>query len=227
VTLAKGAARPRLICVSSSTVTGGVHQYARFAAHFRGKRDVSALALLGYAAGEALPATIDIALQSIADGVERAAEGEPFVLVGHSAGGVLAYGVAGVLEKSGITPEGVVMLDSFPSRPGDASEMLSEQVLQYIMRMETAFGGFDGARLSAMVHWSAIMQDLPPADVTAPVLFVQCTQPFSEVAPESDYWRATPFDPAHAVRTVEADHFSMLAEKAEDTARLIDDWFRP
>jgi len=226
VTLAGGATLPRLICVSSSTVTGGVHQYARFAAHFRGERHVSALPLLGYASGEGLPATIDIALGSIAESVVRASEGEPFVLVGHSAGGILAYGAAGVLEKSGISPEGVVMMDSFHPRAGGDSQTLSEQVLQYILQMETVFGEFNTARLSAMGHWSAVMHDIEPAEVRAPVLFVQCTEPFSDVDPESDYWRATPFDPSHAVRTIEANHFSMLAEKAEDTARLVDGWFR-
>ncbi|MEU8206873.1 type I polyketide synthase [Streptosporangium sp. NPDC049046] len=226
VTLAGGATLPRLICVSSSTVTGGVHQYARFAAHFRGERHVSALPLLGYATGEGLPATIDVALGSIAESIVQASEGEPFVLVGHSAGGILAYGAAGVLEKSGISPEAVVMMDSFHPRAGGDSQMLSEQVLQYIMQMETVFGGFNTARLSAMGHWSAITHGIELADVRAPVLFVQCTEPFSEVEPESDYWRATPFDPSHAIRTIEANHFSMLAEKAEDTARLIDGWFR-
>ncbi|GAA0832582.1 type I polyketide synthase [Streptosporangium amethystogenes subsp. fukuiense] len=226
VPLASGAARPRLICVSSATVTGGVHQYARFAAHFRGERHVSALPLLGYALGEGLPATIDIALGSIAESVVQASEGEPFVLVGHSAGGVLAYGAAGVLEKSGISPEAVVMMDSFHPRAGGDSQMLSEQVLQYILQMETVFGEFNSARLSAMGYWSAIMADIKLADVNAPVLFVQCAEPFSDVEPESDYWRATPFDPSHAVRTIEANHFSMLAEKAADTARLIDGWFR-
>ncbi|WP_326638685.1 beta-ketoacyl synthase N-terminal-like domain-containing protein [Streptosporangium sp. NBC_01755] len=226
VTLASGAARPRLICVSSSTVTGGVHQYARFAAHFRGERHVSALPLLGYAFGEGLPATIDIALESIAESIVQASAGEPFTLIGHSAGGILAYGAAGVLEKSGISPEAVVMMDSFPPRAGGDSQMLSEQVLQYILQMETVFGEFNSARLSAMGYWSAIMSDIKLVDVNAPVLFVQCTEPFSDVEPESDYWRATPFDPSHAVRTIEANHFSMLAEKAADTARLIDDWFR-
>ncbi|MEU3170038.1 beta-ketoacyl synthase N-terminal-like domain-containing protein [Streptosporangium sp. NPDC006930] len=226
VTLAGGAAPPRLICVSSSTVTGGVHQYARFAAHFRGERHVSALPLLGYALGEGLPATIDVALGSIAESIVQASEGEPFVLVGHSAGGILAYGAAGVLEKSGISPEAVVMMDSFHPRAGGDSQMLSEQVLQYIMQMETVFGGFNTARLSAMGHWSAITHGIELADVRAPVLFVQCTEPFSEVEPESDYWRATPFDPSHTVRTIEANHFSMLAEKAEDTARLVDGWLR-
>ncbi|WP_308169538.1 type I polyketide synthase [Acrocarpospora catenulata] len=224
VTLANGAARPRLICVSSSTVTGGVHQYARFAAHFRGERRVSALPLLGYALGEGLPATMDIALGSIAESVAQASEGEPFVLVGHSAGGVLAYGAASLLEKSGIPPAGVVMLDSFHSPAGGDSQLLSEQVLQYLLQMETVFGEFNSARLSAMAHWSAIMHDIELANVNAPVLFVQCTEPFSDVEPESDYWRATPFDPSHAVRTIEANHFSMLAEKAADTARLIDGW---
>ncbi|MER5628465.1 alpha/beta fold hydrolase [Streptosporangium sp. NPDC002544] len=226
VTLASGAARSRLICVSSSTVTGGVHQYARFAAHFREERHVLALPLLGYALGEGLPATIDIALESIAEGIVQASEGEPFVLVGHSAGGILAYGAAGVLEKSGISPEAVVMMDSFHPGAGGDSQMLSEQVLQYILQMETVFGEFNSARLSAMGYWSAIMSDIKLADVNAPVLFVQCAEPFSDVEPESDYWRATPFDPSHTVRTIEANHFSMLAEKAADTARLIDGWFR-
>ncbi|GAA0988636.1 hypothetical protein GCM10009555_070750 [Acrocarpospora macrocephala] len=226
VTLANGAARPRLICVSSSTVTGGVHQYARFAAHFRGERHVSALPLLGYAVGEGLPATMDIALGSIAESIAQASAGEPFVLVGHSAGGILAYGAASVLEKSGISPAGVVMLDSFHSPAGGDSQLLSEQMLQYILQMETVFGEFNSARLSAMAHWAAIMHDVELADVSAPVLFVQCTEPFADVEPESDYWRATPFDPSHAVRTIDANHFSMLADKAEDTARLIDGWFR-
>ncbi|MEV0623697.1 alpha/beta fold hydrolase [Nonomuraea sp. NPDC050404] len=224
VTLADGATRPRLICVSSSTVTGGVHQYARLAAYFRGERHVSALPLPGYAPGEGLPGTAEIALESIAEGVVQAGEGEPFILVGHSAGGILAYGAAGLLEKSGISPEAVVLLDSFHPRAGGDSLMLSEQVLRHIMRMETVFGEFSSARLSAMGHWSALMHDLEPADVKAPALFVQCTVPFSDVEPESDYWRAAPFDPSHAVRTIEADHFSMLAEQAQETARLIDGW---
>ncbi|MEU8378646.1 thioesterase domain-containing protein [Streptosporangium sp. NPDC048865] len=226
VRLADGAARPRLICVSSATVTGGVHQYARFAAHFRGERHVSAIPLLGYASGEGLPATVDIALGSIAESVALASEGEPFVLVGHSAGGVLAHGAAGVLEKRGILPEAVVMMDSFHPRAGGGSQTLSEQVMRYILEMETVFGEFDGARLSAMGYWSAIMSGAGPADVDAPVLFVRCAEPFPGVEPGSDHWRATPFDPSHTVRTVEADHFSMLAEKAGETARLIDGWIR-
>ncbi|WP_223274058.1 alpha/beta fold hydrolase, partial [Nocardia cerradoensis] len=71
--------------------TGGPQQYARIAAQLRTGRDVLALPLIGFDAGEPLPTTPAAALEATAGSVLAAAQGEPFVLVGHSSGGLLAY----------------------------------------------------------------------------------------------------------------------------------------
>jgi polyene macrolide polyketide synthase len=75
VVLSAGPRRPRLICVASPGATGGVHQYARIAAHFRGDREVCALPLMGFAPGESLPATPDAATGVVAHSVMQAAAG--------------------------------------------------------------------------------------------------------------------------------------------------------
>jgi hypothetical protein len=41
---------------------------------------------------------------------------------------------------------------------------------------------------------------------------------------DSTAWRSTPVDPAHTLRTLAANHFSMLEDKATDTVRLVEDW---
>jgi hypothetical protein len=63
---------------------------------------------------------------------------------------------------------------------------------------------------------------MPRKSVDTPVLFVQCTQPFLAEAPAD--WRAQPFEPGHAVRTVDAHHFSMIQEHSLLTAQAIQQW---
>ncbi|MDN2502491.1 SDR family NAD(P)-dependent oxidoreductase, partial [Nocardia nova] len=55
--LAAGSALPRIICLNPPLATGGAHQYARIASQLRTGRDVLALPLIGFGAGEPLPAT--------------------------------------------------------------------------------------------------------------------------------------------------------------------------
>nr|WP_221466939.1 type I polyketide synthase [Streptosporangium album] len=226
VTLAEGPGGPRLICVSSSTVGAGVHQYARLAARFRGVRHVSAVPLLGYAPGESLPATGDTALAILTESILRAAAGEPYVLVGHSAGGNLAHDAAGVLQHAENPPVALVMMDSFDARTVGDSHALTGQVMAQLLLTEAALGDFTSNELSAMAHWHAIASGLKAGDMTVPVLFMQCTEPFAPAEPGADYWRSTPFDPSHAVRTVAANHFSMLTDQVGETARIIEDWLR-
>ncbi|MGW2162063.1 type I polyketide synthase [Nonomuraea sp. NPDC001699] len=224
VRLADGPAGPRLICVSSSTVGAGVHQYARLAAPFRGVRPVSAVPLLGYAPGESLPASGDTALAVLTESVVRAAAGEPYVLVGHSAGGNLAHDVAAVLQHAENPPVALVMMDSFDARTVGDSQALTGQVMAQLLLTEAALGDFTSTELSAMAHWHAMADSMTTGTVTVPVLFVQCTEPFAPAEPGADYWRSTPFDSSHDVRTVAANHFSMLTDQAEETARIIEEW---
>jgi thioesterase domain-containing protein/acyl carrier protein len=228
VRLADGPARPRLICVSTPMATGGVHQHARLVSNFRTPRHVSALPLAGFARGESLPASVDAAVAVLAESVLQAADGDPFVLLGYSSGGAFAYAAARHLETElGVTPAGVVMMDTFRV-DGGGSGLPMDQLAFGLFEKESAFGGFDSARLSGMAAWCDVMLDLAPGEVAAPVLFVQSTEPFytapGEAPPDSGQWQATPWDPAHAVRTVRANHFTLVEEKAAQTAEVIEDW---
>jgi hypothetical protein len=219
VTLSDGPEEPRLICVSSPVVTGGVHQYARIAAQFRGKRTLSALPLIGFATGEALPATAAAASRVIAESALNASEGKPFVLVGHSSAGALAYSVAGVLENTwGIKPEAVVMLDtlSLRHRAGESVDF-GEITRNYLSGLETTSVTLNSARLSGMSHWFSMMADLELPPTTAPTLLIRCSVPLVGGTTESTV-------PADTVRTIEADHFSLAMEDSATTAAVMEEW---
>ncbi|GAA4526123.1 type I polyketide synthase [Amycolatopsis samaneae] len=226
VKLAEGPAGPRLICVSTPMVTGGPYQLARIAASFRGVRTVSAVPLSGFAAGEPLPATAAAAIDGLTESVLLAAEGEPFVLLGYSAGGLLAHAVAHRLETvREVEPAGVVLLDSYRlDRFTGGGAELSGDFLAGALERESAFGGFDSARLSTMGRYGELMPLVDPGRIGAPVLFVQCLEWFAEPGPGGEPVLAEPWDSTQTCRTLLANHFTMLEGKSAETARLVEEW---
>jgi NAD(P)-dependent dehydrogenase (short-subunit alcohol dehydrogenase family)/pimeloyl-ACP methyl ester carboxylesterase/aryl carrier-like protein len=225
VTLADGPSLPRLICISAPALTGGVHQYARIAAHFRGKRRVCALPLLGFKMGESLPATGEAACRVIAESVLEASDGEPFVLVGHSSGGALAWSVAALLEHTrGIRAEAVVMLDTLSLRynrsgVGDLDDFGKFYFSDIESKSESVM--VDSARLSAMGHWFSTMSDLVEQRTTSPTLLVQCALPTGDA--ESPLLPTAEVT-ADTVRMIEADHFSLATKDSALTAQIIEEW---
>ncbi|MFJ4920197.1 type I polyketide synthase [Streptomyces sp. NPDC088725] len=220
VTLATGPGSPRLIFVSAPGATGGVHQYARIAAHFRGKRHVSALPLMGFAPGELLPATSEAAARIVAESVLLASDGEPFVIVGHSTGGSLAYLATGVLEDTwGVKPEGVVLLDTGSIRydPSEGNN-LEETTQFYLADIDSPSVTLNSARLSAMAHWFMAMTDIEAPPTTAPVLLLRATKT------HNGFKLDTAAVPADVVRDIEADHLSLAKEHSELTADAIENW---
>ncbi|MEU1260300.1 SDR family NAD(P)-dependent oxidoreductase, partial [Streptomyces chartreusis] len=226
VALAEGPARPRLICVSAPGATGGVHQYARMAAPFRGSRHVSALPLLGFAEGEALPADSEAAVRLIAESALLASEGEPFVLVGYSMGGTFAYRAAGVLEETwGIRPEGVIMLDTlsleYKAGEGVDWDLFHEN---YLADMDKPAVKLDSARLSAMAQWFLRMTTggAERYKTGVPSLLIRCTTSM----PAVDRGDQAPPVPAHTTRMIDATHQTLVAEQSHETARLMEEWLR-
>ncbi|MFI9031221.1 type I polyketide synthase [Streptomyces sp. NPDC053560] len=220
VTLADGPGSPRLIFVSAPGATGGVHQYARIAAHFRGKRHVSALPLMGFAPGELLPATSEAAARIVAESVLMASDGEPFVMVGHSTGGSLAYLAAGVLEDTwGVRPEAVVLLDtaSIRYRPGEGND-LDRTTRFYLADIDSPSVTLNSARLSAMAHWFMTMTDIEAPATTAPTLLVRAARDLD------GFQLDTSSVPADEVRDIEADHLSLAMEHSALTAQTIEGW---
>ncbi|MGW7824682.1 SDR family NAD(P)-dependent oxidoreductase, partial [Streptomyces puniciscabiei] len=226
VTLAEGPALPRLICVSAPGATGGVHQYARMAAPFRGSRHVSALPLLGFAEGEALPADSEAAVRLIAESALLASEGEPFVLVGYSMGGTFAYRAAGVLEETwGIRPEGLIMLDTlsleYKAGEGVDWDLFHEN---YLADIDKPAVKLDSARLSAMAQWFLRMTTggAERYKTGVPSLLIRCTASMPAVSRGDE----VPPVPAHTTRMIDATHQTLIAEQSHETARLMEEWLR-
>ncbi|TDQ04389.1 acyl transferase domain-containing protein [Labedaea rhizosphaerae] len=229
VNLADGPASPRLICLATPMATGGVHQHARLVSHLQGTRKIVGLPVPGFLNGELLPASPEAALKVLAASVLEAAEGEPFVLLGYSSGGTLAYSTAGYLEQSlGVRAAGVVLLDTFQVHDGGGEGVPMDDLAMGLFEKEAAFGTFDTARLSGMGRWVELVPALPSPKVAAPVLFVQCTQSFAggsivDLPPAA---RAAAWEPEHTTREVRANHFTIVEDDAEKTAQLIDEWLR-
>jgi NAD(P)-dependent dehydrogenase (short-subunit alcohol dehydrogenase family)/acyl carrier protein len=222
VILTDGPSKPRLICISSPVVTGGVHQYARVASHFQGKRHVSALPLVGFEVGESLPATAEAACRVIAESVLEASEGEPFVLVGHSSGGALALYVAGVLEHTwGVRADAVVMLDTLTLQ-SDSEKMDFTEFTRFYMSeiaSKTESVMLNSTRLSAMGHWFNMMDNVVIYPTTARTLLVRCAVPLPGVE-----FGEEPTVSADTVLMIAADHFSMATQESAVTAQMVEEW---
>ncbi|MCP2341499.1 malonyl CoA-acyl carrier protein transacylase [Actinomadura rupiterrae] len=230
VRLAEGDAPVQLVCIAAPTAMSGPGLYARMARSLSDRRQVAAVPLAGFRPGERLPASAEHAVGSLADGVLRAVDERPFVLIGHSSGGVLARAVARRLETSGARrPAGLIMLDSFRAEPDDWGVPL-DQLITGILEFEDLLGRFDGERLTAMVSWCSLLPEIARESPAAPTLFVRCADPYfftpaaESAGGEPEPCFAEPWEPAQELRHIDADHFGMMAEKADRTAGLVHAW---
>ncbi|MFI1798840.1 SDR family NAD(P)-dependent oxidoreductase [Streptomyces sp. NPDC020379] len=230
-TLAEGTGTPRLICVSTPTANGGVHEYARFAAPFRGQRHVSAVPLVGFAAGERLPATPESAVRVIAESALRASDGEPFVLAGHSSGGAFAYAAAGLLESTwGIKPTAVVLLDTLSLRHENREDVdYAGLMRRNFMVDEVSPVRMTNSRLSAMGRWMGLLSRLDVQHPTVPVLSLQAARQapglqFLANAPEGAGGEGPSAFPSAQVRSIDADHFSLVKADAAAAAEAVESW---
>ncbi|OLF05412.1 hypothetical protein BLA60_36335 [Actinophytocola xinjiangensis] len=224
VTLAQGPAKPRLICVAAPGATGGVHQYARLSAHFRGERTVNALPLMGFATGEPLPATADAAIRILAESALHASEGDPFVLVGHSSAGALAFLAANMLVDTwGIRPDAVIMLDTlgFSYANSDNDNIDFDNIGKYYFAdIDSPTVSLDTARLTAMAHWQARVEEITPAPPVVPTLLLQCSKR-EDGSPLDTSFAPVPAD---TVIVIDADHHSLAQEDSAMTAGLMRQW---
>ena len=223
-TLANGPGNPRLICISAPGASAGVHMYARLAAHLRGKRHVSALPLVGFNPGEPLPATTEAAARVVAESIIEASDGDPFVLVGHSTGGTLAYFAAAVLEKTwGVQADGVILLDTLSLQYDTRSENINFDAVSnnYFSTMDSPAVKMNSARLSAMAHWFLQMTDIG-LHPSVPKLLVRCAVEVDGTELKTAMTEVP--IPTDEVRFVQADHMAMVKEASNLTADVIEDW---
>jgi pimeloyl-ACP methyl ester carboxylesterase len=213
VLVSDGHARPQLICVPSFLAGSGPHQFVRLATAFARRARTSALVLPGFERDGSVPATWTAALDALAAAVRATAGGEPYVLVGHSIGGVVAHSLASHLDGQGHPAAGVVLIDTLEPDPARQDAMLEWAMGSVLGRDPEGIAVNDDALL-AMGAYLRIFEDWRLADPRVPVL---------QVAAESP-WPA--WGVADTVVSVAANHFSVLEEHAGLAATAIETWLR-
>ena len=224
VRLSEGSRGPTLICVPSMLAVSGPHQYARLAAPFRGERDVWALSLPGFSRDEQVPATQQAALEALASGLGEATRTEPFVLLGHSTGGILAHALAAHLEAQGTGPAGVVLVDVLDLSEGDDRDAIAPALVSAILERDNAHVPVDDTRLTAMGAYLRLFQGWKPTFVDAPTLFLRASEPMGQEA-DGGGWR-TSWTLDHVGLDVPGNHFTMLEQHSENAAGLVEGWLR-
>ena len=236
--LSEGPDRPALICISTPMAMGGVHQYARFAAHFRGVRDLTALPVPGFLPGELLPETVEAAVSLLAETVRKAAGAESFALLGHSSAGILAHSVAAKLEASGGPgPDAVILLDTYPvwgremlRRDQEVRTRAMEEMAVGMIAHEQDNGTLDHAKLTAMARYIDVLPAAKLPRLAARTLLIRPESRFS-VGEENpiregklaEAWQ-TNWKRARESQVVPGDHFSIGTDHSETTARAVQEW---
>jgi thioesterase domain-containing protein len=223
VRVTTGERAPALVCVPGFIGMPGPQQFTRFAAGFRDEHEVSVLRHPGFVAGEPLPADIDASVRLHARSLLSRYAATPFVLVGLSSGGLVAQTLAAHLESLGVTPAGVVLLDTFgPHLDHIVADLIPEFASRlYDAHVEMGYGA-DDDWLTAMGRYVAFPWKVH--DLAAPILMVRASEPLIEWTRDDD-WR-TSWHGAETTVDVPGDHFTMMGEHADVTARAVRDWIR-
>jgi thioesterase domain-containing protein len=231
VTVSRGPATPGVICFPSFAGRSGTQEYARFAGGFRGIRDVSVMPAPGFAAQEPLPDSVGALISAHAANLRRSSAGAPFVLAGHSSGGLVAHALATHLEGAGTPPAAVVLIDTFPFDAfADLVSILPAKVLADAERRGDAE---EDAWLTAMAHYFSL--DWAALDRTAlPTLLLRARERLDGPPADSEPkpGEPKPGEPkpgwpwSSNLTTVEVpgDHFTMMTDHAATTAAAVNDW---
>ncbi|BCL17268.1 type I polyketide synthase [Micromonospora sagamiensis] len=219
--LAEGPGTP-VVCCCTMSLLSGAHEYARFAAGLRGRRDVWALPNPGFGVGEELPADLDALLRVHADTVLRTVGDGPFVLAGHSGGAMVANVLARELERQGRPPAAVVLMDTYPAD----SEVLggwTSQLLDGMVERDSAYTPMDDHRATAWAGYLPLFLDWRPAPIESATLLVRASEPLGEWSGEPDGWRSRWPYPHEAVDAA-GDHFTMVGERGPDLGVTVHEW---
>nr|WP_051856516.1 type I polyketide synthase [Streptomyces sp. NRRL B-1347] len=219
----EGAEETALVMFTSYVGRSSAYDYARFGAYFRDRRDVSVITHPGFLEGELLPADKEALVRLHADTVQRHVGDKPYVLSGHSSGGLVAHAVARELERRGAGPAGVVLVDTYVDEKalGDMAAAMGEQLSD---RYDLVPGADDNdwgdAWVTAMARYMFL--GLLPEEVAAPTLLVRAGEPLMEWTKDYD-WRPS-WKLEHTTVDVPGTHFTVMEEHSRSTARAVEEW---
>ncbi|MFD9885551.1 SDR family NAD(P)-dependent oxidoreductase [Streptomyces alboflavus] len=230
-TLARGEDPVGVVLFTSYVGRSSAYDYARFGAYFRDRRDVGVITHPGFLEGELLPADKEALVRLHADTVQRHTGGKPYVLAGHSSGGLVAHAVARELEERGAGPAGVVLVDTYVEEKalGDMAAAMGKQLSDRYDSAPDADGAIatdaDGddwgdAWVTAMARYMFL--GLLPDAIEAPTLLVRASEPLMEWTREYD-WRPS-WKLEHTTVDVPGTHFTVMEEHSHTTARAVEEW---
>ncbi|MEV7019810.1 type I polyketide synthase, partial [Streptomyces sp. NPDC093991] len=219
VELATGPSEVRVICCAGTAPVAGPHEFLRLAAALKGRMPVSALPQPGYEPGEQLPASLAAVLGVQADAVLKSADG-PFVLVGHSAGALMAHALGAELADRGRPPHGIVLIDVYPPGQQQAVRGWLTELTDTMFRRDGV--RVDDTRLTALGAYHRFTRAMRPRDLAVPTLLVRASEALGQW-PQGGSWQSTWSFP-HDCVDVPGHHFSMVQEHAEAVADHIRTW---
>jgi NADPH:quinone reductase-like Zn-dependent oxidoreductase/thioesterase domain-containing protein/acyl carrier protein len=219
VRLASGSGLPKLVCVPSFMVGSGPQQFMRFADCFEGTRDVFACSLPGFRGTEPVPESWSVAEEVLEDSIRRVVGSDPFVLVGYSIGGVLAHSLAARFEDAGVTPVGVVMIDTPTPQGEEETNRVFSLVMTEILEREAI--SIDDASWLAMGTYMRLLAECRPARIAAPTLLIRAGEPLDEGGNAAD-WPA--WDASDEQVEIAADHFALIEAAVAATADATERW---
>ncbi len=231
IQLAAGPAGTAVVCVPAMVAPAGPHNFARLALHLHGQRDVYGLSLPGFDDGEPLPASADLAVDLLADTVQRHFGDRSVALAGYSSGGWLAHAVATRIEQRGGRPTAVLLLDTwFPEDRIRRNDI--DEELRGIAVNEQAFALMTEAQVTGQGGYLDLFEHWRPGPLDAPVALFRAVERMPE---EPEYERdadadAEPAGPewdfAFESVDVAGDHQTMMNEFAASTSTAVHDWLR-
>ncbi|QIS10425.1 type I polyketide synthase [Nocardia arthritidis] len=224
VPLARGPRLPRLICFPAVVAMSGAHQYARFAATLRERRDTVVLPEPGFGAGERLPGSVAALAEAQARAVLEHAAGEPYALLGYSSGGWIAHEVAARLARTDAPPSAVVLVDTY--LPMEMNPRLSRAFTHGLFARRSDLVSMDHVSLTAMGGYFEVFGTWEPQRIDVPTLFLRAADalPDTDGTPLADADWGPSWKLCDADLAVAGDHFTIVGEHAEDAARAVDSW---
>ncbi|BAJ32315.1 MULTISPECIES: type I polyketide synthase [Kitasatospora] len=229
LTLAAGPG-PALVCFPALTALSGPHEYARFGRALDGRRAAQAVPAPGYRPGSALPDSAEAFVALQADAVQQLYGEQPFAVLGRSLGGCVAHAVTAELERRGVRPLGLVLVDSFPMDAGGLPGMdwwMPAMVGGMLDRIGDQDLTFTDTGLTAMGSYLRTFGPWQPTPIATPTLLLRAADPLPgtpgpERLGDAD-WRAFWRLP-HEELDVPGDHFTVLEEHSATTADAVHRW---
>ena len=225
--IATGDPDRKLICIGSIAPWSGPLEYLKFAPHLEGRHEVWAVSLPGFAAGTRVPRDVQAVSEALAAAVARCADGKSFTLVGRSSGGVFGLSAARELHEAGVSPDAVVLIDSYQFDHIDEralQTMWQQFFFPAVLARERVAGALDLADLSALGAYLPLAEQWRTPPLVAPTLLVRASEsPEVSVNGDGQRWEASWALDLDTI-DVAGNHWSMLEEHAATTAGAVMAW---